>query len=220
MIPPRIQRGDPIGKLVDYWNILIDHLNEIRLVSGKGISISKMPSGTVINALNYIKTAVAGPITAVGYNGYFTCKVLPQNKDDIEENKLRVAVCDGETWDPDKQSSLPSRYRVNDVEKKYPSVIIECSRQKPYIVFQYQTDDVVKVVALSEAELNKDLPKVYHYIIAELSNEEGYGHDQSIRIIQRHTAQLNNGIINFWTASDVCSWVYKDENEQEGTDEQ
>ena len=50
MIPPRLRRGDPIGKLVDHWNMLIDHLNEIRIVAGGGISVSKMPAGTVISA--------------------------------------------------------------------------------------------------------------------------------------------------------------------------
>ena len=57
MIPPRLRRGDPIGKLVDHWNMLIDHLNEIRIVAGSGISVTKMPAGTVIKAGSYRGTS-------------------------------------------------------------------------------------------------------------------------------------------------------------------
>ena len=65
MIPPRLRRGEPIGKLVDHWNMLIDHLNEIRIVAGNGISVSKMPSGTVINARRGSGNSSNGTVTAL-----------------------------------------------------------------------------------------------------------------------------------------------------------
>lgn len=50
MLPDKLHHGDSISRIFDLWNRLIDHLQENRLVSGRGVSITKTPCGQIINA--------------------------------------------------------------------------------------------------------------------------------------------------------------------------
>lgn len=90
MIPPRLRRGDPIGKLVDYWNMLIDHLNEIRLVPGNGISVSRMPAGTIIKALGTGNTNAG---TSVIQNSSGPFAVVVKNIGDEANSQMAAVLC-------------------------------------------------------------------------------------------------------------------------------
>lgn len=156
---------------------------------------------------------------AIEYNGYFTCKVLPQTKDDINKDRLRVAVCDGETWDAEKQTSLnPSIYEVNGVAIAKECTIVTVNREKPYIVLQHVVSKLgeEKILALSKNDLLKRevYKKTYNYIIGELYK------DTTVKagIIQRHPGYpdtyrtASDGRIYIYTLSDVCMF-YADEDD-------
>ena len=76
MIPPKLKRGDPTGKIFDLWNMLIDHLNGDRLVPGCGIRLTRMPSGVVISAKNAVVSS--GGDTA--YTGYLCATYVAKEK--------------------------------------------------------------------------------------------------------------------------------------------
>ena len=49
-----------------------------------------------------------------GYNGYFTLKDVSTYNEDGTVKEYRVAVCDGETWNPQTETSLSMPVYVND----------------------------------------------------------------------------------------------------------
>ena len=81
MIPPKLHRGDPIGKLFNHWNMLIDYLHEIRLVSGSGISVSRKTAGTVINVKNISGSRIGQTQHPGGFIRGINCSgaVIPAN---------------------------------------------------------------------------------------------------------------------------------------------
>ena len=208
MIPPRIKRGEPVGKLVDYWNALIDHLNEIRLVPGQGVSISKMPAGTVINVLNYVKTAVSGqvsnPIKATEYEGYFCVSPLDRDEDDKTKQQLKVRVYDSGNKLSDNWAGYAIINSTSYLVASASGLLLTSA--VPYIVLRFDVQNK-KCSLEARANINNDLPWFYDYIIGELIETDG----GEYRLQQRHNAVNGNGTIQFWTASNVCSWEYKDE---------
>lgn len=194
MIPPRIQRGDPIGKLVGYWNVLIDHLHEIRLVPGRNVSISRMPAGTVINVLNNMKSVVSGQAATAEYNGYFTCKLLDRNENDIKNNQVRVAVCDGETWNEEKETSHKSIAKINGVSKTFEPVILTLTRTVRQIVLRYDfSKDEATICAVSE--LSNSFYTFTDYLIGEYVEV-----NNMYKMVQRH----NSGVLILNTYANLC----------------
>ena len=50
MFPMKLKRDETYSVLLERYNQLVDYLNEIRLVAGPGISISRMPAGITLSA--------------------------------------------------------------------------------------------------------------------------------------------------------------------------
>lgn len=198
MIPPRIKHGDPIGKLVDYWNILIDHLNETRLVSGRGINISKMPAGTIIST--HIKATSGQTGGTVGYNGYFAIKPLAQTEDELQLNIVRVAVCDGATWKSDTQSSAQSLAYINaGIPYWVDCKVVAVTPELRYILLRYDyAKNSLSIVSASSAE--DSFAEYKNYIIGEVVFE-----DDIFKIIQRHgNAFSTNGAAYLWVIANSC----------------
>ena len=78
MIPPKLQKGDPFGKVMTCWNMLIDHLNEIRLVAGSGISITRRPAGTILSAQS--AAGGGGVSAAAAQTGPFAVELIYDDK--------------------------------------------------------------------------------------------------------------------------------------------
>lgn len=78
MIPPKLQKGDPFGKVMTCWNMLIDHLNEIRIVPGRGISITRRPGGTILSAQS--SASGGGASAATEQTGPFAVELLYDDK--------------------------------------------------------------------------------------------------------------------------------------------
>lgn len=204
MIPPRIRRGDPIGKLADYWNMLIDHLNESRLVPGRGVSISRMPAGTVIHTLNHAKAAGLGqaPVQKTEYNGYFTLKNLGQDNDSVANGTVKIAVCDGETWDNEEEKSGNSLAYINGVEYSRPSTVLRVGAEKPYIVLRVDhqkspgQNDFFKIAAVEKVlDITNN---VTDYVLGEVVFGTG-----KPALIQRHKGE-GNGTPYIWLVLNKC----------------
>ena len=103
-IPSKIKKGDQLRSVaVDTINSLIDYLASTRIVQGMGIRLQQYAHGTVITALPGVTSASSA--AAPAYNGYFTIKDVSTYNKDGTVQEFRVAVCDGETWDAETQTS-------------------------------------------------------------------------------------------------------------------
>ena len=69
ILPRKLRKGEPYSNRYNLWNGLIDYLNSIRLVSGKGILIRQLPSGTVIQAEKRQSNIPASYAAASFYSG-------------------------------------------------------------------------------------------------------------------------------------------------------
>lgn len=152
--------------------------------------------------------------SAAAYNGYFTLKPLAQTEEELEQDKIRVAVCDGQTWDSVTEKSGYSAYSINDDTRYIASKIVTVNPDKPYIVLQHTIGKIgqEKITTLSLEEFTAEVPyptEVY-YLIGELS----LSFEHAPRIIQRHGENPHNnenGMIRIWTVSDLCEFLYKAE---------
>ncbi len=79
MIPRRLNKGEKFGSLLFLWNQLIDHLHSIRLVAGKGIKISKLPAGTVIEALPISHTGSSNVVNAPAGGSFVVSSTIDDN---------------------------------------------------------------------------------------------------------------------------------------------
>lgn len=89
MLPQKLRKGDKMASIFDRWNQLIDYLHEIRMVSGAGIRLSKMPSGTVISAM---ATATGGGRSVVDddVRGPFAVTIENKGSDETPEWMVKL----------------------------------------------------------------------------------------------------------------------------------
>lgn len=96
MIPPRLQKGDPFGKLMNYWNMLIDHLYESRLVSGYGVSVSRRPAGTIVS-ISRARSGSGSGAMGLAPTGPFAVEILTDNSGKQTVTLHNSRAPDGET---------------------------------------------------------------------------------------------------------------------------
>ena len=122
-IPSKIKKGDQLRSVaVDTINSLIDYLASTRIVQGMGIRLQQYAHGTVIST-TAASVAAASVNGVSSYNGYFTIKDVSTYNEDGSVKEYRVAVCDGETWDPEKLTSGDSIASCMGNEITFKSVI-------------------------------------------------------------------------------------------------
>ena len=122
-IPSKIKKGDQLRSVaVDTINSLIDYLASTRIVQGMGIRLQQYAHGTVIST-TAASVAAASVNGVSSYNGYFTLKDVSTYNEDGSVKEYRVAVCDGETWDPEKLTSGDSIASCMGNEITFKSVI-------------------------------------------------------------------------------------------------
>ena len=121
-----------------------------------------------------------GVASETGYNGYFTLKPLAQTEEELEQDKIRVAVCDGQTWNSERLSSNQSLAYINGVLKYYSSTIVTVSKDTPLIVMRYSFgEDKAEIKAVKE--LVDSFYTYTDYLIGELVFA-----DNQLKLIQRH----------------------------------
>lgn len=92
MLPNKLQHGDSFARMFDLYNQLIDHLRETRLVAGPGVSISRLPSGTVINAGRKSSAPAPAP-AAADQGGPFAVEIVDLGN----SSGQRVVLCNSDS---------------------------------------------------------------------------------------------------------------------------
>lgn len=131
---------------------------------------------------------------SAGYNGYFALKDVSTYNEDGTVKEYRVAVCDGETWDPETETSGPSTLNINFGNLHVASQII--TGEMPYIYIKYTAapEYKVEIVSLNNRPVSDIRTGIYYYLLGEISNR---------KLIQRHTG-IGNGIAQIWVVSHTC----------------
>ena len=167
-----------------------------------------------------------------GYNGYFTLKDVSTYNEDGTVKEYRVAVCDGETWDPETETSnhmsvvvnsgyiyiescifTPQNYdTINLVVVKEGTDVAGLNIPKLYPIWQANQHYNIGL-AMYKSLPNEFLHKVVSvYLLGEISNA-----GTSNKIIQRHKVGMGNGIPRVWMAQQICSMEI--ENDDTDTDD-
>lgn len=81
MFPTKLQKGESYVVLLERYNQLVDYLRETRLVAGPGVSISRLPSGTVVNAPRQPAAAVPTPPEGHPFDAQLVNKGTVENPD-------------------------------------------------------------------------------------------------------------------------------------------
>ena len=142
-----------------------------------------------------------GAAVSAEYEGFFKIKQQSQNDEDIAKNQIRIKVYDSLGA---LASDWAGKAIINDVEMTVAAAELTVTRSNPYVVLRYNVERKSAEIR-TVSELNAETPWFVDYIIGELVTEYG----QPAKVVQRHSALLGNGMISFWTASDICSWEYQ-----------
>ena len=163
------------------------------------------------------------PATSGGasYNGYFTIKDVSTYNEDGSVKEYRVAVCDGETWDAEKQSSGNSYMTAYTSDHVLYSIAV-----KTQVVTVKETSTVAirychgtrsaEIVAYTKPPLQHT--GYFYYTIGDAIIENGV-----MKIIQRHGAGTNEKTINGTACIDVgyvkdfCVYYIQPEVNDDGT---
>ena len=203
VFPKKPQAGERVLQgLFDSVNQIIDYLPSLR-VSGdnKTIKVSTFKSGTIVEAITKPTSSGGARVTETEaateeYNGYFAIKTAERTEEDLDNNRVRVFVCDGATWNEETEKSRASYAYINGVGKTFESVELTVTRTEPYIVLRYYfKDNTAKILAVPEP-----VTSFYtwsDYIIGEFTVE-----DSEAKIVQRHKS--DNGTITFNTYTNLC----------------
>lgn len=139
-----------------------------------------------------------GTYVPPSYNGFFTLKDVSTFNNDGTVKEFRVAVCDGETWDPVTETSGNMSAVCNTNYHYIKSTIFTVSQGNQYISIKYRLDEATNSNVL-ELVINSSLSSG-EYLIGELKIS-----DSKLNIIQRHTVGMGNGVPRLWLYSDYCS---------------
>lgn len=126
-----------------------------------------------------------------GYNGYFTIKDVSTYNEDGTVKEYRVAVCDGETWDPETEKSGDSTLNVNHKAVKVPcQILTDITAGQVYIHYTLK-DELIKIEILEEPPI--DNSNDYYYLLGDLKMV-----DKILTIVQRHVCGKGNGEVQLW----------------------
>ena len=189
---------------VDTINSLIDYLASTRIVQGMGIRLQQYAHGTVISttAASVSSASVNG---VSSYNGYFTLKDVSTYNEDGTVHEFRIAVCDGETWDANNESSGNMPVYVNSECYYLDSIIFDdiadSSSWDIFIQFTPLPDGEDPAQhKFVELKIAPESVSSNTYLIGEVSLSNG-----KVRVIQRHTAGIGNGIPRIWSYTINCT---------------
>lgn len=193
-LPTKMKNGDQLrSAAVDTINSLIDYLASTRIVQGMGIRLQQYAHGTVIST-TAASVAAASVNGVSSYNGYFTIKDVSTYNEDGTVKEYRVAVCDGETWDEETETSGPMLLRVNYSTVSVPCCILSDFKQGQYIYLVYTNS--THQIGFQVSSIQSDNFDVYYYLIGEFSKDG--------TIIQRHTTGIGNGEAQIWPITLSC----------------
>lgn len=171
-------------------------------------------------------TRMGGESKSHSYNGYFTLKDVSTYNEDGTVKEFRVAVCDGETWDEEKETSGNMPVYVNDFEIKMESCIFTRPAETIHISLAVIKKDA-NIEGLSISKLYPISSKDNDYRLCFLMHDSYIGGLQSYsvyllgdieknynktNIIQRHMIGIGNGIPRLWMSQMVCKMEVQEDD--------
>ena len=172
-----------------------NQMNALRRVIGTNqkFDLTVAPQGKSRRLPSYPEEETAA---SAEYNGYFTLKDVSTRDEQGNITAVRIAVCDGETWDAEHETSGFSFLRVNyDQEGVLCKVMTGVSR---YIYIECDASTATPLITfISSATPKSDDVgnNLYYYLLGEWYND---------KIIQRHNNGIGNGIAQVWPVTYKC----------------
>lgn len=161
-----------------------NQMNALRRVIGTNqkFDLTVAPQGKSRRLPSYPEEEAAA---SAEYNGYFTLKDVSTRDEQGNITAVRIAVCDGETWDAEHETSGDSYLRVNNTQYSVPCTILTDVSRYIYIQYDVRTSPPT-ITLISSQNVKEDVDKeLYYYLVGELYEEQ---------IIQRHTS----GFAQIW----------------------
>ena len=218
LLPAKLRHGDQLRSVtVDTLNTLIDYIYSQRLINGDGIKLQHLASGTIISAIQEhsafrTDTSVFSANTTT-YDGFFTLKDVSRRNQSGKLQELRVAVCDGATWDSGKEQSGASEMQINFVSFKVPSTILSADAildddrgRELFIHLRYDTSQgwpytpFLSIDEINSTSIQEQTGE--QYLLGSVAYDR-----RSDRLIirQRHQVGIGNGIPRLWHLTKVCN---------------
>lgn len=172
-----------------------NQMNALRRVIGTNqkFDLTVAPQGKSRRLPSYQEEEMAA---TAEYNGYFTLKDVSTRDEQGNITAVRIAVCDGETWDAEHGTSGNSYLRVNYSQYAVPyEVLTGVSR---YIYIECDASMPTPLITLISSSTVKDDDvgnNLYYYLLGEWYEN---------KIIQRHNNGVGNGIAQVWPVTYKC----------------
>lgn len=140
-------------------------------------------------------TRMGGESKSPSYNGYFAIKDVSTYNEDGTVKEYRVAVCDGETWDPETEKSGDSTVRLNVNTKPVASTVLSPVARYIYLIYTASSNkiDIMSFDSTKDTDVGSG---IYYYLLGEYITSEK-------RVIQRHTGN-GNGEAQIWVVTFTC----------------
>ena len=164
-IPSKIKKGDQLRSVaVDTINSLIDYLASTRIVQGMGIRLQQYAHGTVIST-TAASVAAASVNGVSSYNGYFTLKDVSTYNEDGTVKEYRVAVCDGETWNAETETSGASKVACGSNTLYFDCKILTVTESCDiYIKCGYNSTYKNEIIAVKTGEKPSRIGYIYYLV--------------------------------------------------------
>lgn len=162
---------------------------KLRDLSNGVTNIDLTTAPNVSNRQEIISRSGIGSSKTPTYNGYFTLKDVSAYNEDGTVKEYRVAVCDGETWDAEKQESGDSIVYCNGTLLRFKSVVKTFEKNRAFYVWikcGYTEKYINKVVILKDASQPQRIGYEYLYVGYFIINTDG--------TMYIHQEQLSNPI--------------------------
>lgn len=101
---------------------------------------------------------------SAGYNGYFTLKDVSTYTADGTVKEYRVAVCDGETWDPETETSGDSIAYCNGAEIHFPCTVFSIKEAVDIYIKCGAGNKYLNKIVVQKAGTSKQSRIGYEYI--------------------------------------------------------
>ena len=172
-----------------------NQMNALRRVIGTNqkFDLTVAPQGKSRRLPSYPEEETAA---SAEYNGYFTLKDVSTRDEQGNITAVRIAVCDGETWEAENETSGDSYLRVNYSQYEVPCEVLADVSRYIYIECDARTSTPL-ITLISSAEVKSDDVgnSLYYYLLGEWYNNQ---------IIQRHNNGVGNGIAQVWPVTVNC----------------
>ncbi len=171
-----------------------NQMNALRRVVGTNqkFNLTVAPQGKSKRLPSYPEEEAAA---SAEYNGYFTLKDVSTRDEQGNITAVRIAVCDGETWDAEHETSGDSYLRVNYNQYAVPCEVLAGVERYIYIECDATSDPLITLISSATTKSDDVGNSLYYYLLGEWYNNQ---------IIQRHNNGVGNGIAQVWPVTVNC----------------